>query len=237
MSFSSDDLYSAPSPLPSPQEFSHIVTDPSMINDIAQIFASKLTSSALLRYYGFLSQSIEQLECQLKDQQKEREVLFDHLFDSRSFRTKIRPIVSKHRHRQAQIRRGFQPDSHTSSSPPNPSPSSSSNEVPLQSSSHHVPNKDSYHAAIDEEPGANKQNPIMIHNGDDDDVCTRCKQQGHQQEGCNTPMQTFVHCEVCAWTKQTTCTHIDASPAWLRDLRASVERNNARTTAVTLRQG
>jgi hypothetical protein len=232
MSFSSDDSYSAPSPLPSPQEFSCIVTNPHMNDDIAQRFASKPSSSAYLRYYKSLSQSIELLEQELERQQMEREALFDQLFDSRSFRTRIRPIVSKYRHEQALIRRGFHPYSHTADSPP----SSSSHEVsfPPSSESHTTSNNSSYYTAIDEEPGTSKQNPIVIHNEVDENVCARCKQEGHQREDCDTPMRTFVECGVCAWTKQDTCNHIDASPVWLRELRASVERKQAQLTAKPL---
>ena len=81
----------------------------------------------------------------------------------------------------------------------------------------------SFHQPIDEEPGS-QENPIVVH--DDEDVCARCKQQGHQQEDCGTPMRSFQHCEICAWTKQAQCTHIDISPVWLRELKANIEKKN-----------
>ena len=35
----------------------------------------------------------------------------------------------------------------------------------------------------------------------DKDICAHCNQQGHQQEDCDTPMRSFQHCPICAWTK------------------------------------
>jgi hypothetical protein len=67
-------------------------------------------------------------------------------------------------------------------------------------------------------------NPIVIR--DDKDVCPRCNQQGHQQEDCGTPMRSFQHCEICAWTKQTLCDHVDPSPAWLKELKTNFEKRN-----------
>lgn len=127
MSFSSDDSHSSPSPIPSPQEFSRLITDPDLLHSIARRFASRKSSSAILRYYKFLSQSIAQLEEELERHQMERETIYNHLFDNQSFRMRIRPIVNEYRHKRTLIRQGFHPYSRTSGSPnmsPNNNPPS-----------------------------------------------------------------------------------------------------------------
>ena len=37
-------------------------------------------------------------------------------------------------------------------------------------------------------------------------------------------MRSFQHCPICAWTKQALCTHVDASPVWLKELRTNFEK-------------
>jgi hypothetical protein len=120
-SSSSFDSYSAPSHIPSPQELSHLLTEPDSLQSIAHQFTSKPTSTAILRHYAFLSHSIAQLEEELERHQMEREVIYDHLFDNQSFRTRIRPIVNEYRKRGTLTRQGFHPYSRTSGSPIVPS--------------------------------------------------------------------------------------------------------------------
>jgi hypothetical protein len=105
----SDDSYSAPDPLPSPGEFSHLITEPDLQDTIYRRFIRKPTSSAILRYYVFLSHNIAQIEEDLERHYQERTVLWEHLFDSQSFRTRIRPIVRRYRHMRALKRRGYHP--------------------------------------------------------------------------------------------------------------------------------
>ena len=107
--FSSDDSYSAPSPIPSPQELSNLITDDYMVQLIASKFNNKPTSSAILQYYNFLSRSIATLEEELERHQIEHEVLHNHLLESQTFRHRIRPIVGVYRHRCALKRRGHHP--------------------------------------------------------------------------------------------------------------------------------
>ena len=80
-----------------------------------------------------------------------------------------------------------------------------------------------------------KSNPIIVYDEpenseglirNDKDVCARCNQQGHQREDCDTPMRSFQHCPICAWTKQASCTHVDTSLAWLKELRTNFEKRN-----------
>ena len=53
-------------------------------------------------------------------------------------------------------------------------------------------------------------------------------QQGDQQEDCGTPMCSFQHCPICAWTKQASCAHVDVSPAWLKELRTNLRKGITR---------
>ena len=98
---SSSDSYSAPASIPSPQELSNLITDPYTNEQVDRKFRNKPTSSAILRYYTFISHSITQLEEELERHQQEREILYDNLFASRTFKYKIHPIVEEYRHRRA----------------------------------------------------------------------------------------------------------------------------------------
>ena len=130
------DSYSASSYLPSPQELSHLLTEHDSLHSIAHQFTSKPTSTAILRYYAFLSHSIVQLEEELECHQMEREVIYNHLFDNRSFQTRIRPIVNEYRKRGTLARQGFHPYNRTSGSP-----SVSSATTLLQATTHLQPKK------------------------------------------------------------------------------------------------
>ena len=101
---SSSDSYSAPASIPSPQELSNLITDPYTNEQVDRKFRNKPTSSAILRYYTFISHSITQLEEELERHQQEREILYNNLFTSRTFKYKIRPIVEEYRHRRAMRR-------------------------------------------------------------------------------------------------------------------------------------
>lgn len=106
-----------------------------MIHFVARRFAQNSASTAILRYYKFLSFSIEHLEQELERYHQEREVLYDHLFENQTFRTRIRPLVDEFRHRQAQVRHGFHPYGRPTSSPA-PTPS---NNRPAIDDSHSQP--------------------------------------------------------------------------------------------------
>jgi hypothetical protein len=221
-----------------PQELSRLLLAPHTTLSVTKSFENYPTSTATLRHYAFISQSIVTLEEELERHQLEREEIFEYMMQSRLFRRKIQPIVTNYRP-TASRRTRFQTYGCTPS--PSPSPDSYPSSIDVGSNSSEsikilpeealarnstpsvTSSTGSFHSPIDEEPGS-RENPIVVH--DDEDLCARCKQQGHQKEDCNTPMRTFHHCEICAWTKQDACTHIDTSPAWLRELRASIERNN-----------
>ena len=90
---SSSDSYSAPTLTPSSQELSHLITDPYINDKVDRKFRNKPTSSAILRYYTFISHSIAELEGELERHQQEHEILYDNLFASRTFKYKICPII------------------------------------------------------------------------------------------------------------------------------------------------
>jgi hypothetical protein len=219
-------------------ELSHLLVDPDMLYRISRTFASHPTSTTTLRYYRFLSLSIDRLELDLERHRLEQQALFTHLMDCRTFRTLINPTVQEYRQRAH-----FHPYERS----PSPlAPPSSNNHVdpPRASTSHHVDINEEVNRLLsetnivfdDKEPAnghqngivqgvpGSKWNPIVIR--DDKDVCARCNQKGHQWEDCDTPMRSFQHCAICAWTKQAECNHVDASPAWLKELKTNFEKKN-----------
>ena len=224
MSHSSDNSCSSLPPVPSPQELSHLLTDPNLLETISKSFAQKRTTTAVLRYYNFLSSSIAGLEEELERHQQERETIYDYLFESRSFTNRLKPIVSEYRHRRALHRRGFHPYGQLQTpSPPNISPANQSPSTegfhtqlsPQPSGSidcDPLSNEDmeervairlgSYYTALDETLGASRRNPITIL---DDEVhgCEEC-QEDHEVRYC--PKDT------------------DVSPMWLRKLKTIIEK-------------
>ena len=86
--FSSSDSYSAPTLIPSPQELSHLITDPYINDQVDRKFKNEPTSSTILRYYTFISHSIAELEEELERHQQEQEILYDNLFTSQTFQVK-----------------------------------------------------------------------------------------------------------------------------------------------------
>lgn len=222
-------------------ELSRILVDPDTLYRVSRTFASHPTSSATLRYYRFLSLSIDRLELDLERHRLEQQSIFTHLMDSGTFRMKIHPIIQEYRRRP-----GFHPYGRSSTSPTPPSfhnrvntDTSPTQRISTSDIDEEINRLGSMTNIVfeDEEPGhqngvsgvvqeapGSKSNPIIVR--DDKDVCARCNQEGHQQEDCGTPMRSFQHCPICAWTKQKSCTHIDVSPAWLKELKANFEKRN-----------
>ena len=78
-------------------ELLHLLVYPDMLYLVARNFASNPTSTATLRHYRFLSLSIDQLELDLERHCLEQQAIFFYLMESRTFRTKIQPIVDEYR--------------------------------------------------------------------------------------------------------------------------------------------
>lgn len=256
--FSSDDSTCAPTQIPSPNEFSRLSIDPY----IAQLLKSKFTgssSAAAIRHYQFLSGTIETLENELARHKDERRTLHDALFGNAKFRYRIRPIVETFRHRLALKRRGHQLRSRPTTPNASSSDSSSSNEdsypsrprssllypsytINFDNAITQIPppsikkprstsSLDSYHTAYDEPAGTTAANPIIIM---DEETCSRCGQQGHVYEDCDTRIRSFTaeDCDICKWKNcyegiwikpSTTCDHYDISPAELKRIQARID--------------
>ena len=130
--FSSSNFYSTLTLIPSPQELSHLITNPYISNDqVDRKFKNKPTSSAILCYYTFISHSIAELEEELERHQQECEVLYDNLFASWTFHYRIRPIIGEYRHCRAMEWQGHHPYScRTSPSTSSTNSTPSSKEFP-----------------------------------------------------------------------------------------------------------
>ena len=63
---SSSNSYSTPTLIPSPEELSRLITNPYTNEQVDRKFRNKPTSSAILRYYTFISHSITELEGELE---------------------------------------------------------------------------------------------------------------------------------------------------------------------------
>ena len=96
-STTSNNSSTASSSIISLHKFSHLITEPEMTRSLARAFASRPTSTAILRYYFFLSRSIVRLEQDLERHRHEQNTLFDHLFKSRRFLMKVEPIIQRYR--------------------------------------------------------------------------------------------------------------------------------------------
>jgi hypothetical protein len=175
--------------MPSPQELSHLITEPDSLHSIAREFASKPTSTAILRHYKFLSQSITQLEEELERHHMEREVVYTHLFDNQSFQARIRPIVNEYRQRRALTRQGFHPYSRTSDPPSIPSTNNPpSIERGIQGrvsveihDRYDGGSLDPYYTALDGTSGS-KKHPIIV-SDDEEGECEGCRGD-HEFRGC-----------------------------------------------------
>jgi hypothetical protein len=181
-SSSSDNLSTTAEPVLSPTELSRLISEPDMLYSISTTFASKPTTTATLRYYAFLSRSINQLELDLDRHQLELQAMFVHLMETRSFQTKIRPIVHEYRRK---IRSRFHPYSRTSNSPTPPSTNNSpsiDNEIQGRVSVElHNRYDNPYYTAIDDALGS-KKHPIIV-TDDEKEECEGCRGD-HEFRGC-----------------------------------------------------
>jgi hypothetical protein len=197
-SSSSGDSYSAASHIPSPQELSHLLTEPDSLQSIAHQFTSKPTSTAILRHYAFLSHSIAQLEEELERHQMEREVIYDHLFDNRSFRTGIRPIVNEYRKRGTLTRQGFHPYSRTSRSPTVPSAHNSPSTNNSPSTKEGIQGRvrveihDRY--TPQDDASGSKKHPIIV-TDDEKEECEGCRGD-HEFRSCARVPQPYYSLKV-----------------------------------------
>jgi hypothetical protein len=179
---SSDNLSTTAEPVLSPAELSRLIAEPDMLYSISTTFASKPTTTAILRYYAFLSRSINQLELDLDRHQLELQAMFLHLMETRSFQTKIRPIVHEYRRK---IRSRFHPYSRTSNPPTPPSTNNSpstDNEIQGRVSVEiHNRYDNPHYTALDDALGS-KEHPIIV-TDDEKKECEGCRGD-HEFRGC-----------------------------------------------------
>jgi hypothetical protein len=83
----------------SPQELSLLMMNPTMRPSVSSTFAHDPTATAVLRYYCFISQTMDTLEQHLEQCHGERQAVFDFLFQCRDVPTLIRPLVHDFRRR------------------------------------------------------------------------------------------------------------------------------------------
>jgi hypothetical protein len=98
MTSPSDDSTTASSLHLSPHELSRLIIDPRMYEQICQTFLPDPLHTAVLRYYNYVSRTIDRLEKELEFHRREQHVIFDHLLASPTFPTLIQPIVQEYRH-------------------------------------------------------------------------------------------------------------------------------------------
>ena len=193
----------------SSHELSRMVTHPEFVFPLARMFTNDPLPSAVLRYYGFISQTIDNLEREEERCRQEQETVFEALISNSNFRTRIQPIIR--RFREHHVPHRFHPYGRTPS-PPRTSSSPNSVSPPSEASSIQILPEEalaqiptpgnnspvsSYCTAIDELPGTKwnpimvvddeehgtKQNPIVISDGDDDLNCDGCGGE-HQFQDC-----------------------------------------------------
>ena len=226
----------------SPHKFTNLILDDATIPLLEHAFRNDPITHAHLRHYNFVSSEIKQLEHTLDRHFQERQTLFHHIMKFGKVERTMKPVVDSYRRRKKA--KGFHPYSqrpltpfHRPSRPPRPSivprlspPSTNHDSKPSssqQSSSSSVKmgqSDDDLILAYLQLQGT-PHNPITL-NGSDNWLpqCDRCKQYGHAKQDCNTPLWSFLFCEVCKWkrTPQDNCPHFNMSPVVFKALRGNI---------------
>jgi hypothetical protein len=220
----------------------HIILDDPSIVRLNQAFDNDPTGAAYLRHYCFVSQNIKRLEYELDRHLEERRELFEHMTAASDFRKTIKPVVRAFR-RESRAK-GFHPYTQQPLTPPprsprlplsrQQSPTSSTLRTrtphpssPSSSTSIHMTKEEDAIIAmflqLDNTLGT-AQNPIIILDDDNEPQCERCRKKGHIKQNCDTPIRSFLVCEVCKWKRQSQdkCPHVDMSPVAFQKLRGNI---------------
>ena len=221
----------------SSHELGHIVIDNVLVNQINKILnnTNNVTAAAHLCHFGFIVTTITHLEYTLDQCQEEKLKIFTHMMENEPFWNALRPFFRDHR--QQTRRSGFHPYTRHPLTPKTPSPPSSKS--PSDNSSSFK------YKTADDAPGS-PQNPINIDQFDQEaydnkkfqemlaknqmppqfkPTCEQCNQIGHEKPDCDTPIHSFVHCNVCEFFNQKQsmyCEHYDLSPVSFRRLRGNI---------------
>ena len=187
-----------PPPMLSPDELSCLIIETDLAYPIARAFASKPTSTAVLRNYAFLSRSIDRLKLDLERHRLEQQALFTYLMESRTFQTKIQPIVHQYRRRNGHTRYRYHPYDRTPSPADSIDPPHNINDLSQETNQflhRHSGGSSlgSYCTTIDETLGSkwnpivvdhdhrqvegSRENPIVISNKEKKERCEECGEE------------------------------------------------------------
>jgi hypothetical protein len=188
----------------SPQELSCLAQEPAMHPILTETFRPGSATTILLRYYEFISTTIDTLERELERHQMDRERLFDHMMGSKRFRQRIHPVLEEFRQfYDRQHRTRYHPYGHTPSplrTPSNPmiegSPTTPSNvqtspeqdhpSTPyLRLSTPHVAGKIEEHIKLEDCDATLNTEPIEgLTDGEDDEEhdCAGCQGEPENPE-------------------------------------------------------
>jgi hypothetical protein len=195
----------------SPHEFSCILLTEGAPQRFSTLFAEDPANTAILRYYFFISNSIQQFDELLDNYRQEQGKLFEFLMEQEDFATQIAPMVREFRRQTRRTRYGpYQrtpplvptpPRSFSIEPPSSPSPESIfiQEAIQVRNSPTSSSSLSSFYTA-DELPGT-KANPINVDDDipplppigspnrpitiSDDDECEGCHDSGHDILHCD----------------------------------------------------
>ena len=226
----------------SPHEFTNLILDDATIPLLEHVFRIDPITHAHLRHYHFVSSEIKQLEYTLDRYLQERQTLFHHIMKFGKVERAIKPVVDSYWRRTRA--KGFHPYSQRPltpfrrpSCPPRPQIIPKLSPPPMNhdskpSSSQHSPSSSVKMGQSDNDLilaylqlQGTPHNPITLDGSDNRLLqCDRCKQYGHAKQDCDTPLWSFLFCEVCKWkrTPQDNCPHFDMSPVAFKALIGNI---------------
>src|SRR5712664_3920 len=229
---------------PTLSELQDLVQNNELCPLVTAAFPLGHTSSSNIRHFTSLSRIIRRMELDLVQYRQEREDIFDDIQNSVHYQQTIRPLFRYYQRTFTRTRH------HPYNQPGRPTRSSSSNsarEVTILSMEDFAPrspvitpesadallhplppsttsSSSSYRSANDRSLSLGTQEHPIVVEDDDDFDCTRCNQNGHLRNECDTPLRPASPCPVCAWTRQQHCDHIQITPAWTRHQQLNIER-------------
>ena len=226
----------------SSHELGHIVMDDVLVNQINKILnnTNNVTTATHLRHFGFIVTTITCLEYTLDQCQEEKLEIFTHMMENEQFQNALCPVFQDHQQWTQQS--GFHPYTRRPLTPKPRSP-------PSSKSSSDSSSLLKYDTA-DNTPGS-PQNPIDVNQFDQQAydnknfqemldktrmppqfklTCKQCNQIGHEKPDCDTPIRSFIHCNMCEFFNQKQsmyCEHYNLSPIAFRRLQGNIPYDNS----------
>ena len=150
----------------SSNEFAHMMLHSDMPKCLATAFTDDPVATVALRYYSFLTETIERLEKDLLRQRIEQQDIFGHLIRKQRFQQQIAPLVSAYRRQTREER--YHPYSRTPSPPhcENKDPPSTPLTTHISPSTSSPPSPTNRSSGSSPHEVGTKHNPISI--GDDE---------------------------------------------------------------------